>query len=150
VAPNPVDFSSDFQLSDDLVDNFNSDIADAMDRTTAAAYESQKVRASSLPAPKTSSASLGNLFPHSPPKVTSDLSPFPEGYPFQPIRFNEDVTVMVPITRNNAGLRIEFIYLHLKRLSEKVITANYDLHQVNKLPVVDAMLSHRDGHTCCD
>jgi len=140
--------TSDFIISDDLADTFNPAMAAAMDETEAT-YHLQIARASSSAVPSdvgsqyhsviSSNPSLFDLMPTpSAPRVVSEMCDFPEGYPFQPIKFHPDIVILVPIVVDRKG---DHIHNHLKEISQSFITGQYDIPRDNQLPLVDTMLS---------
>jgi hypothetical protein len=116
-----LDLSSNYDIADDYANTFNEELAEARDQTIAIHMQNSPAvsrLAASHPIVDSASSSV-HLTPSTPtpPTFIPDLH-FPYGSSFQPVRFNEDVLVLVPITRDEPGNLVDRTYKHVQKLAE--------------------------------
>ncbi len=163
------DISSDFDIPDDWVNNFDDNLAEAMDASIAK-YESiilktqlvnednptleaidslgtqplQQVsmsadveRQSSVAVNQedlTSSSQPTSLPTPSPHPVIQETTGYPNGSPFQPVRFSDDTIAFVPIVKDENGVPNNKIYDHICRLAKTcfINVSDYELTRLEQ------------------
>jgi len=152
-----VDISSDFDIADDWVNNFNDKVAEAMDASLAN-YEAKimktpvvkednptlnpplqpsakpaDVQCQSQVSVNTASQATSPPTP-SPHPIIVETTGYPSGSPFQPVRFSDDTIAFVPIVKDEKGVPNNKIFDHICRLAKtcSVNVSDYELTRVEQ------------------
>jgi len=152
------ELSSDFDIPDDWIKTFDDKAATAMDAVLAqyagktprllftqqATYDLMAAKSEAIhgspssplkhSSPQSSQEPIldQNTFP-SPPPVIKETDGYPEGSPFQPVKFSDDTIAYIPIVRDEQGHANNKIYNHILRISSKCTTSDYEIQLSQQL-----------------